>query len=112
MEEFTITEDHLKLLKHMNVRWCEDENSAPFIDPKSPYGNSYMEDDMFEIFGWEKSKNIRGELIISTNRYMNLRKLHRETETALQICLVTGKFETGTFVKTKSFSKFSWEKKS
>lgn len=49
--EFTVTEDHLKLLRHAWVDcWNEGEGyGAPGINPKKPYGNSYVERDIAEI---------------------------------------------------------------
>lgn len=38
-----------KLLKHANFQWNDCETGAPEIDPKRPYGNSNVEDDVREI---------------------------------------------------------------
>jgi hypothetical protein len=49
--EFTVTEDHLKLLRHAWVDcWYEGEGyGAPGINPKKPYGGSWVERDIVEI---------------------------------------------------------------
>lgn len=85
MKIFTITDDHLKLLAEMNVGWCHDEYGAPEIDPKRPYGNSDVPADVRGILG---NEDLSDEAV---------RALHVETRTALQICLRTGAFATGTF---------------
>jgi hypothetical protein len=49
--EFTVTEDHLKLLRHAWVdAWNEGEGyGAPSINPKKPYGSSNVEVDIARI---------------------------------------------------------------
>ena len=44
-------EEHLKLLKEMYVGWNECEFGAPEIDPKRPYGDSDVYEDMNKILG-------------------------------------------------------------
>ena len=115
---FTIKSEHLKLLKHFCVGWDDCEFGAPEIDPKRPYGNSDVYQDMIEILGLKKIKEgiykfqlnktewlLKGE--DEYNLYLDgpdeeklLKKLdilHKESETALQICLATQKFEIGKF---------------
>ena len=75
---------HLKLLKHMRVDWNNTESGAPMINPKRPYGNSHVVSDMTELIG-------------SYGDEQEMMKLHRETADALQIVLVTGKFEIGDY---------------
>src|SRR3989304_4564435 len=48
---FTVTEEHIKLLKHMNVWWDGTEHGAPGISPKRPYGNSDVYEDIADILG-------------------------------------------------------------
>ncbi len=85
---FTVTEDHLKLLRQMWVDWCDDEYGAPAIDPKRPYGNSDVYSDMEKILGrqlgWSEAKQI-----------------HQETKVALQIALRVGYFKTGNYEAQK-----------
>src|SRR5215471_7021054 len=50
VREFTVTEGHLRLLRHVWVDWDQGEGyGAPGISPKKPYGNSDVERDIAEI---------------------------------------------------------------
>ena len=50
LTEFTVTEDHLKLLRHIHLYWDYGEGyGAPAINPKRPYGDSYVERSIAEI---------------------------------------------------------------
>ena len=51
-EIFTVTEDHLKLIKNFCVGWQDCDFGAPEIDPKHPYGNSSVCSDIANILGW------------------------------------------------------------
>lgn len=97
-QTFTLTKEHLKLLRHFNVGWQDCEYGAPEIDPKRPYGNSSVENDIHEILTGESigctySKR-DGLKDWESEKYS---KLHKETETALQIVLSVGKFEIGNY---------------
>ena len=61
--EFTVTEDHLKLLRHLcdgGLYWDPGEGyGAPYFGPKKPYGNSDVPGDVARIVGapdsdWEE----------------------------------------------------------
>jgi hypothetical protein len=105
---FEVKEEHLKLLRSMNVGWQQNEFGAPEIDPKRPYGSDAY-DDMVEILGGKKVRGnlfklelfgkdyfiIDGEFEEDLETVLN--KLHRETETALQIVLNTGQFKSGKY---------------
>ena len=98
---FQMTEVHLKLLSELNVVWRDCEYGAPAIDCKRPYGNTSVENDIAEILGW-------GEL---TDELMNrAERLHRELETALQIVLVTQKFEPGLYHQKNEYFIKDWKK--
>lgn len=86
--EFEVTKEHLKLLRNMYVSWCDDEFGAPEINPKRPYGNSQVYDDMRDILGE------LGELYYSEEA-LNL--LHKQTAIALQIVLKTGKYKAAKY---------------
>lgn len=127
-EKFTITENHLKLLKKMYVDWDDCEFGAPQINPKRPYGNSNVIDDIAEILNIKKTKdNVEDydkeeaseysdkneyieDLEWNEEIYNKFNRLHKETQIALQICLCLGKFETGNFVKEETYDYLSWKK--
>ena len=98
MQTFTLTETHLKLLRRFQVGWQDCETGAPEIDPKRPYGNSAVPEDMHtiltgETIGFDDSK--RDALTLDERkRYL---ELHRETKIALQIVLATGQFKPGMY---------------
>lgn len=100
-QRFTLTEDHLKLIRRMNVGYNRDtEFGAPEIDPKRPYGNSDVYGDIHEILtGEEWDEDVKGGIIEDDSalaeRYL---ALHEETAEALQVILSTGSFELGDYV--------------
>lgn len=128
-DKFEMKVEHLKLLQRFIVGWQDCEFGAPEIDPKRPYGNSHVHQDMIEVLGFETLKEgiykfklfgkewlLKGE--DEYNIYLEgadeeklideLDKLHKETEIALQICLDTQSFETGKYEAEKYTS--NWKK--
>lgn len=115
-EKFNLTETHLKLLKNMYVGWNDCEYGAPEIDPKRPYGNSNVENDMMKILGIKVQKSFSFDGVEYTAQanedddvlpdalYKKLRELHKETEIALQICLRFQTFEPGWYKRENSWS--------
>ena len=100
INRFVMTEDHIKLLRRMYVGWGDCETGAPAIDPKRPYGNSSVNDDIHQILTGEPincGENTRRNLTEDEDKKYS--KLHTETQEALQIVLHTGKFEPGTYEK-------------
>lgn len=94
--DFTLTEDHVKLMKKFVVDWRDIEYGAPEIDPKRPYGNSDVSEDIIKITG----KNLTESQCLD---------LHQETQFALQILVEYGKIDLGTYHRQKSYSR-DWEK--
>lgn len=94
---FTLTEDHIKLLRRAIVRW---DDGAPAIDTKRPYGNSDVERDIAEIL----DHPVALEEEIPENIIELFDQVHHETATALQVVLSTGTFEPGTYVTSKSYT--------
>jgi len=98
---FTLTEDHIRLLRRMIVGWQDCETGAPEIDPKRPYGNSAVARDVAEILeipldpDEELPEAVRGNLLL----------MHRETETALQVVLASGGFEPGEYVTSGDYKR-------
>lgn len=109
-EVFVLTEEHLKLLQRMFVEWNDEAyDGAPQIDLKRPYGNSDVVGDVVEILGWECNSHVDGwdNPRPSTEQKEAAMKLHRETETALQIVLQTMSFAPGTYVSEQYSSKWT-----
>lgn len=48
---FELKEEHTKLLQHAIIEWDDCETGAPAINPKRPYGNSSVAEDVAEILG-------------------------------------------------------------
>ncbi|PLR72251.1 hypothetical protein [Bacillus sp. UMB0728] len=93
-ESFELKSEHLKLLQNMYVGWRDIETGAPRIDPKRPYGNSDVIQDIHFIL---TGSHLEEQNINSLEEhYMTL---HREMETVLQIVLHTMSFETGKYCK-------------
>ena len=84
-ELFTVTEEHLKLLRAARVTWLDVGDGAPAIDARRPYGGASVEADVARIIG--KHAGNKGVL----------RAIHLQTKTALQIALCTGRLEAGTY---------------
>lgn len=106
-ELFHVNEDHLKLLKNSRVSWCYDEFGAPEIDPKRPYGNSNVLNDIKEILGHIKEGQLSPkERQLQEKLYL---ALHVETMLALQIVLSVGKVEIGIYRKMSDYGQ-DWEK--
>lgn len=92
MTKFEVTENHLKLLRRSYVSWESCEFGAPSIDCKRPYGNSNVYTDIAKIIGIELKGNDW------TDEQINImNKIHKETETVLQIILVTGLMKPGVY---------------
>lgn len=104
-QKFTVTEQHIKLLRHANVSWWDCETGAPCIDCKRPYGNSFVEGDMYEIL---EGKDYTEDFYDNDDLRAKYLKLHSETETALQIVLTTGKFEPGEY--EADYCRINWRK--
>lgn len=100
MRTFTVTDEHLKLLRSANVSWGDIETGAPCIDGKRPYGNGDVVGDIAEILGWILVDTVEGPMM-TKEQAERAGDLHRETETALQIVLATGTFEPGDYEASK-----------
>lgn len=108
--EFTVTADHLRLLRRAYVWWDETEFGAPMIDAKRPYGNSNVFGDIAEILDVPESEWADEELNPSLDAEWRFLRLHVETAIALQIALVTGEFRTGRYVRDDEYDDRSWRR--
>lgn len=83
MKTFTVTHDHLKLLRRMYIEWEGCEYGAPAVDPKRPYGNSDVEGDIAEILGWEYEEDDWNGMPEDLRGAAH--DIHHEMQTVLQI---------------------------
>lgn len=106
---FELTEQHLTLLRHAYVVWGGYEFGAPAINPKRPYGNSDVLTDIAKLLHPEFVAMREGAqadwLEDNVNR---LERVHEETQTALQIVLVTGQMQPGRYVREEEYDRRSW----
>jgi len=104
--EFVLTENHLKLISKFYVDWDDGGyDGAPTINEKRPYGNSDVVTDIAEILGVQIDESDESY----DEHSASLLKLHRETATALQICLWTRSFVPGTY-RSSDICLRAWEK--
>ncbi len=109
LREFTITKEHLKLLRKMYVDWDDCEYGSPTINCKRPYGNSDVEGDIAEIIKFPRKGNWDGEEECwSDEAEEKLYFIHRQMQIVLQIVLVTGEFKEGNYVKKDDYDDLSW----
>jgi hypothetical protein len=94
---FTLTEEHVKLLRRAYVNWDACEFGAPAIDPKRPYGNSDVLLDIAEILEEPLFEDAGGEKHLSAEQAERSERLHKETQMALAVILRTGSFEPGRY---------------
>lgn len=73
-----ITNDHLKLLEKVYWQWQDAEYGAPEIDPKRPYGNSDVENDIAELLGWKIFETRDGEFELSKEQADKASELHHD----------------------------------
>lgn len=111
LKTFTLSEEHIKLLRHMYVGWQQIEFGAPEINPNRPYGNSDALEDIAKILG-HTSPNDIAEPHLSRERSVWLEELHHEMETVLQILLLHGNIRPGEYIKQRSYDSLSWEEAS
>lgn len=106
---FTVTEDHLTLLRNAYVGWDDMEFGAPRIDPKRPYGSSNVVSDIARLLYPDVVVELDDETAddwLDENED-SLTQIHRETQTVLQIAIATGEFRAGTYVRGDGYDA-SW----
>lgn len=99
IKRFTVTDEHLRLLRHAYISWDESEFGAPGINAKRPYGNSNVFADIAEILGVPDSEWMDAGEEPTLDAEWRFLRLHVETAIALQIGLATGEFRTGQYVR-------------
>ena len=103
-KEFLLKEEHIKLLREAYIGWQDCEFGAPEIDPKRPYGNSSVYSDIAEILDIEPE----GEDEFSNRQRLWMSEMHRGTQTALQIILMSGQMKPGLYKTSDKYS-YDWK---
>lgn len=96
-DTFRILPEHLTLLRNMYWRWDDTEFGAPAVDSKRPYGNSSVYSDLAEILGVKGEDTSNGYEELTEEQEAYLWKLHRETETVLEILISSGMMHPGLY---------------
>lgn len=96
---FVVTEGHIKLLRRLNVKYSDFfEFGAPEIDPKRPYGNSYVYGDLGELLGIEpEGTDSIDEPEFTEEQEKMLLEVHKEMKTVLQILVHNLCIEPGAY---------------
>ena len=97
LDQFDVTQDHLRLLRRMNASWWDCEWGAPGIDPKRPYGNGDVVRDIGTILDWPFVETEDG-LAIPPGMRVKALTIHREMETVLQILVAVDHLCVGSYV--------------
>lgn len=104
LKDFTVTEEHLKLLRHVHLYWDYGEGyGAPAINPKRPYGDSYVERSIAEILDapdsdWEAAED-DDYLDLTPEAQERFTRLHVETMIVLHITLAAGELRPGRYIR-------------
>ena len=121
-QTFTLKPEHIELLSRAYVSWDDCEFGAPEINPKRPYGNSDVYQDMLEILGLKELRSGVFEFKLFSKKWLlkgedkyniylegadeedlieKLDELHKELKIALQIVLSTKSFMLGVYEAEK-----------
>jgi hypothetical protein len=98
VESFIVTQYHINLLRRMHIDWCYDEFGSPAVDPKRPFGNSDVYQDMLEILGLHQPDEWTD---IAPEQADYLNSIYAQTAVALQILVSTGNVEPGEYTREK-----------
>ncbi len=99
-KRFIVTEEHLKLLPHLWFNYDDwTEFGAPAVDPKRPYGNSDVYNDLAEHLGIERELDEWDEERELTDEEQDrLLKLHQEMTSVLNIMVRNNGVRVGEYV--------------
>lgn len=96
--EFTLTEEHVMLLRELNI-----DEIAVGMDRRRPYGNGDHIEDMARILGIELVKTYDEEMVVLYADGVRLQKLHEEMGKAMQVVLASASFKPGLYQTTGQY---------
>jgi hypothetical protein len=98
IKRFELIEEHIELLQQLNFTYDDDtEYGAPEVNPKRPYGNSDVDEDIAVIIGLRTDYEHTQTKQLTTKELELIHKLHLEMETVLQIVTRTLSFKPGIY---------------
>lgn len=109
-DTFELKEGHIRLLQKAYWEWNDCETGAPCIDPKRPYGNSFVPSDVADILDdiLELERPEDSEKEYEDHGWQaSVMRWHHETETALEIILQLRTFEPGVY-RNEGFWSHQW----
>ena len=101
---FILTNEHLKLMKKL---WFTSYDNKLIIEPKTPYGNSDIMNDICKILDIEGFEDDWGEIHYPKGTEDRCFKIHEEMATALQVVTRTFSFKTGLYASDEYIN--NWE---
>lgn len=105
-KEFTLTADHVAILRRANVDWIDYAyEGAAGLNLKRPYGNQDWQRDIATVLGWTLFEDADEETHFSAEQAAAASRLHRETETALSVILAAGQFTPGVYRTSDPYSR-------
>jgi hypothetical protein len=105
-ERFELKQEHVTLLRAMYWEWQDDENGAPGVDCKRPYGNSYILPDLAEALGRKLPPDDAEEYQDVVDE---LYGLHDQTGTAIMVIIQAGSFEPGVYERQQGRHAYDWK---
>lgn len=111
-----ITEDHLKLIKHLNWDFDlyvreGDEYKLPKVNEKEPFGHGHIYGQLNLLLGSPRElggANDMVEYVINDELQAKYDKLLLELPLAIDVVMYTQKFETGLYKRKSNFR--DWKK--
>ena len=101
---FTLTTEHVRLLRALNWQWDDTEFGGPAVDPKRPFGNSTgIHEDIAQIIAPEFAELPPNEVeswLDETTGW--LESAYRETQMALAVVLSAGQITPGVYERGSS----------
>lgn len=102
---FEVTADHLALLDRLQFGYDDwTEFGAPEVDPKRPYGNSDVYDDIGEILGVTPGgENHWGDPEYTDEQREEMKDIHREMVQVLEILVSNRSIGQGYYRRTSKY---------
>jgi len=108
LTEFSVTDEHIKLAKEVNISWYNFEWGAAGHDFKRPYGNGDLYKDMNNALGWFEYDEDEDEGFKESEREA-FDKIHKEMKTVIEISITTQSLKVGTYIKPDKYGLLPWQ---